>query len=192
MNKAQKPTDILKKEHKIIRDIIKILEVCARKIEEGKEVDFEILRKNIDSIKTFTHKYHRRKEEGVLYRIVGEKKLLWGVDDVTSLLYEHDAGAEHIRNLATTLENLVKRGVSDKKAKKAFLKNIYGYVSLLSAHFLQEEKVIYPIIERILSNREQENILKSFERLEEEMVNVGDKDRYENMIKEYKKKLDIH
>jgi len=187
----QNPTDILKKEHRIIEDIIKILEACAKILEENKKLDSDILQGSVDLIKNFTHKYHRRKEESVLFKIIGQKTMLWGLGDIAPLLYEHEEGSEYVRNLAVLLADAVKNGVVGKKAKKAVIKNIYGYSALLSSHLLQEEKKLYPLAESLLSKQERENVLQSFEALENEMIMVGDKERYENLIKDYKKRLDI-
>lgn len=189
--KNQKPTDILKKEHRIIEEIIKILEACAKRIKENKKLDTDILKGSIDLIKNFTHKYHRRKEESVLFKIIGRKTVLWGLGDIAPLLYEHEEGSEFVRNMAGLLADAVKNGIVGKRAKKAVVKSIYGYSALLSSHLLQEEKNLYPLAESILSKQERENVLHSFEMLENEMIMVGDKERYENLIKDYKKRLDI-
>lgn len=190
--KTQKPTDMLRKEHKFIREIIKVLEASAREIEKSGKFDPEVLRESISLIKNFTHKYHRRKEEGVLFRAVeGKREMAWLSSDIVPFLREHDEGAEYVRNLAVALEESVKKGGEDKKSRKLVLKNIYGYAGLLSSHMLEEEKVLYPRIEGILSTQEQENILKSFNQLEDEMAAVGDKERFDNLIKDCKKRLGI-
>jgi regulator of cell morphogenesis and NO signaling len=188
---SQKLSDVLKKEHRIIEDIIKILEACAKRLEENKKLDIEILTGSVDLIKNFTHKYHRRKEESVLFKIIGRKTVLWGLGDIAPLLYEHEEGAEYVRSLAGLLTDAIKSGIASKRAKRSVIKNIYGYNALLSSHLLQEEKKLYPLAERILSNQERENVLRSFKMLEDEMITVGDKQRYENLIKDYKKRLDI-
>lgn len=188
--KTQKPTDVLRREHKFIKEIIRVLELSARQMEETGKTDPEVLRECISLIKNFTHKYHRRKEEGVLFRAVeGKGEMTWLTSDVIPFLREHEEGAEYVRNLALALEESVKKGMADKKSKKMLLKNIYGYAALLSSHMLQEEKVLYPRIEGVLSKQEQENILKSFKQLEEEMAAVGDKERFDNIIKDSKKRL---
>lgn len=189
--KTQKLSDMLKKEHRIIEDIIKILEACAKRLEENKKLDMDILTGSVDFIKNFTHKYHRRKEESVLFKIIGRKTMLWGLGDIAPLLYEHEEGSEFVRNMAGLLEEAVQNGVAGKRAKKAVIKNIYGYSALLSSHLLQEEKKLYPLAESLLSKQERENVLHSFEMLENEMVEVGDRERYENLIKDYKKRLNI-
>ncbi len=191
-NKVQKPIDFLKKEHKFIREIVKILEASARNIEESGKIDTEILNGAINLIKNFTHKYHRRKEEGVLFKMAENKReMAWVGNGVVSYLREHEEGAEYVRALAEELEESVKKGGADKKSRRLILKNIYGYAALLSSHMLQEEKTLYPRIEAILSKQEQENILKSYKQLYDDMVAAGDKERFANMIREFKKKLGI-
>ncbi len=191
-NKIQKPADVLRKEHKFIGEIIKILEGSARSIEESGKIDPEILEGTINLIKNFTHKYHRRKEEGVLFKVAENKReMTWIASDIIPFLREHDEGAECVRHLAASLDEAIKKGGTDKKSRKTLLKNIYGYAALLSSHMLHEEKVIYPRIEAILNKQEQENILRSFRQLEDGMAAVGDKERFENMVREYKKKLNI-
>lgn len=190
-SKDQKPTDILKKDHKVINDIIKILEVCAKALEEGNSCDLDMLKGCMNLIKYFNHKYHRRMEESVLFKIAEKKPLLWNGGNVSPALYEHKEGAEQVRRVADLLRESVSGGISGKKSKKIIIKNIYAYSSLLGSHLLQEEKVLYPMIESLLTSQERKNIMKSFERLRHEMSEVGDKDCYRNIIKRYKKRLGI-
>lgn len=191
-NNVRKPIDFLRKEHKFIREIIKILEASARNMEESGKIDREILNGAINLINNFTHKYHRRKEEGVLFKMAENKReMAWVGGGIIPYFREHEEGAEYVRALARELEETVKKGVADKKSRKLIVKNIYGYAALLSSHMLQEEKTLYPRIEAVLNKQEQENILKSYKELYNEMIAVGDKERFENMVKEYKKKLGI-
>jgi len=187
----QKPTEVLKKDHKIIKDIVKILEACANSLRESGKCDLDILNGSMSLIKNFTHKYHRRMEESVLFKIAEKKALPWSAGNINSLLYEHEEGAEQVRRMADLLNESVKNGLAGKKSRKAVFKNIYAYSSLLSSHLTQEEKILYPIIESLLSNQERKNILQSFKRLEQEMKEIGDKERYASIIKEYKKRLRI-
>ncbi len=187
-----KPTDVLKKDHKIIKDIIVILEECARSLEEGNgKCDAGILNGSMNLIKNFTHKYHRRSEESVLFKIAEKKSAPWSGGSISPMIREHEEGAEQVRRVADLLRESVSEGVSNKKAKKAVIKNIYAYGSLLGDHLLREEKTLYPMIESLLTNQEKKNILQSFERLRQEMKEVGDRDQYSSLIKEYKKRLEI-
>lgn len=191
-NKIQKPVDILRKEHKFIWEIIKILEAAAKKIEESGEIDPEILKNSMNLIKNFTHKYHRRKEEGALFKVVEKKREAdLTASGIIPFLREHEEGAEYVRSLAEKLEEAIKKGGTDKKSRKILLKNIYGYAALLSSHMFQEEKTLYPRVEAVLNRQEQENILKSFRQLYDEMVAVGDKERFKSMLKDCKKRLGI-
>lgn len=187
----QKPTEILKKDHKIIKDIIKILESCACSLEEGRKCDLDILNGSMNLIKNFNHKYHRRTEESVLFKIAEKKSAPWRTVNIGSMLREHEEGAEQVRQVADLLRESVAGGISNKKIKKAVIKNLYAYSSLLGSHLLQEEKTLYPMIESLLTNQERKNILQSFERLEREMMEIGDKERYANLIKDFKKRLAV-
>jgi hemerythrin-like domain-containing protein len=187
----QKPTEVLKKDHKIIKDIIKILETCAGSLEEGGKCNLEILNGSMNLIKNFNHKYHRRTEESVLFKIAEKKDTPWGTVNIGALLREHEEGAEQVRRVADLLRESVALGISNKKSKKAVVKNLYAYSFLLGSHLLQEEKILYPLIENLLTNQEKKNILQSFQRLDQEMKEIGDKERYSNSIKDYKKRLAV-
>lgn len=190
-NKIRKPTDILKKDHKMIMDIIKILEACAGTLEEGGKCDLDLLKNGMDMIKNFTHKYHRRMEDSVLFKIAEKKDAPWGGGNISSMLREHEEGAERVRDLADILKESVKEGTVSKKTRKAIIKNLYGYSSLLSSHLMREEKILYPLIENLLTKQEKTNILRTFERFDLEAKEIGEKDRYSDLIKKFKKRLDI-
>lgn len=185
----QKPTEALKKDHKVIKDVIKVLELCACSLEEKGKCDSDILKGSMNLIKYFNHKYHRRMEEQVLFRIASKKAAPWGFVNIGSLIREHEEGAEQVRRLADILGDSVANGISNKKSQKAVIKNIYAYSSLLASHLLLEEKALYPVIESVLTNQEKKNILQSFDQLNQEMSEIGDKDRYSSIIKDYKKRL---
>lgn len=194
-NKIQKPTDILKKDHKVIKDIIKVLEACACSLEEGGsgKCDAGILKGSMNLIKHFNHKYHRRMEESALFKVAEKKSAPWSGGSISSLLSEHEAGAEQVRRVADILRESVANSDFDKnnkKTKKIIIKNIYAYSALLGSHLMQEEKTLYPVIENLLTTQEKQNLSKSFERLRQEIKEIGDNDRYANIIKEYKKKLE--
>lgn len=195
-NKIQDPTDILKKDHKVIKDIIKVLEACARSLGEGGngKCNPTILKGSMNLIKYFNHKYHRRMEESALFKVAEKKSAPWSGGSIVSLLSEHEAGAEQVRRMADILRESVASGDFDKKnkkTKKIIIKNIYAYSALLGSHLTQEEKILYPLIESLLTNQEKKNLSKSFERLRQEIKEIGDKDRYANIIREYKNKLEI-
>ncbi|MBU3965564.1 hemerythrin domain-containing protein [Patescibacteria group bacterium] len=184
----QKPTDVLKADHKTIKDIINILNTCAIMIKERKKIDPGILKEAVSLVNNFTHRYHRRKEESVLFKIMARKGSLTGLglNNVATMINEHDEGAVYVRKLAALLKDSVNYKVFHKRT---VLKNLHGYISLLSSHLMYEENVLYPVINKMLNRQEQQNVLKSFEAIEEEMANIGDADRYKNAIKNLERRL---
>lgn len=62
-----KPTDILKEEHVLILEMLRVIEAMCAKMDKGERPDIASLEKMIDFIRNFADKCHHAKEEKLLF-----------------------------------------------------------------------------------------------------------------------------
>ncbi len=63
----ERPTDVLRSEHRGIERMLRVTEVVARKLEVGEEVPADVFDRAIDFARGFTEKCHHAKEERNLF-----------------------------------------------------------------------------------------------------------------------------
>ena len=51
-------TDALKKDHRVIEKMLRLLELTSKKLENGEDVPVDILKKALDFIRNFADNYH--------------------------------------------------------------------------------------------------------------------------------------
>ncbi len=89
------------------------------------------------------------------------------------MLHEHDLGRKFIKEL----KNGIKK---DKKDK--IIKNARGYAHLLQDHIFKEDKILYPMADKSLSQSVKNDILNKFKQVEMELDK--DKNKYLLFLKE--------
>jgi hemerythrin-like domain-containing protein len=86
------------------------------------------------------------------------------------MLTEHGFGREFVKGMSESAEKL-KQG--DRSAAAKFIENADGYVKLLSQHIDKEDNVLYPMADKLLSAKKQEELVVAFEKVEEERMGPG-------------------
>lgn len=64
----------LTEEHQFIHQFLDKLQMAQMKMEEGKKLPVEFLKKSIEFARTFADKYHHYKEEYLLFGLLAMKK----------------------------------------------------------------------------------------------------------------------
>ncbi len=62
--------------------------------------------------------------------------------------------------------------------------NMVGYVQLLIEHIKKENIILFPIADKELSEKLQEEMEKKFEKLENEVIGVGKHEEYHSWLTE--------
>ncbi len=167
-----KATEILKEEHKIIKEMLNILEIIIKKIENNEEVEKEHLNQIIDFIKNFADKCHHGKEEDLLFKTMLNKGFPEG-GPITVMLIEHETGREYVKKLD--------KGIQDNN-KKEIIENGKNYISLLREHIEKEDNILYEIAKGVLDNEEDKKLINEFEKFEKEIIGIGLHEKYHQII----------
>lgn len=174
----KKPTKDLGEEHGGIMLMLKIMEKVAKKLQKGEEIRKNHLNKIVEFLKNFADRCHHGKEEDILFPQLAKKSSNKKL--INELLGEHKTGRDFIRGIAESIGQY-KPGNSDAIHIAI---NINGYTKLLTEHIRKESIKLFPIADKQLSGKLQEEIEEKFEKLEREVIGVGQHEEYHGWLKE--------
>lgn len=176
-------TKQLKEEHKAVKQALKILDKICKKLSKGEKVDPKHLDNLLDFLRTFVDKCHHGKEEGVLFPAMEKAGVPNEDGPIGMMLIEHDMGRGFIRGMA---EGIEKYGKGEVKAAKEIVKNTRDYTVLLNDHIDKEDNILYMIADMHLPPDDQKDLLKEFDKIEEEKVGEGKHEQFHKMLNELK------
>jgi hemerythrin-like domain-containing protein len=179
-----RPTEILKEEHVVIKEVLDVLEVIVSDIAAQKPINPEHLEKIVDFIRTFADKCHHGKEQDLLFPAMEEAGIPRDGGPIGVMLEEHDIGRNYVRQLAQAIADY-KGG--DKKALKGIAENASGYVNLLRQHIDKEDNILYMMADMHLDAPTEKKLLEEFEKVEKRM-GEGTHEKYHHLVEELRKK----
>ncbi|MGE5623751.1 MAG: hemerythrin domain-containing protein [Methanocella sp.] len=176
-----RPTETLKHEHRVIEKMLDVVEATAGRLQSGRVVDAEIFAQAADFFRSFADRCHHGKEERHLFTKLVEKGLPRESGPIAVMLAEHDQGRAHVRTLAEAAARLE---AGDQTATAGLLRHALAYVELLRAHIQKEDRILFPLADRVLSEAEQEALAETFDRVEAEEMGEGVHERYHHLVHE--------
>jgi hemerythrin-like domain-containing protein len=170
-----KATEILSSEHRVIERVIASLETAAGKLETGQNVRPGFFIEASDFIKGFADGCHHKKEEGVLFKMMGEHGLPEQGGPVGVMLMEHEQGRGFTRGMREAAQKLE---AGDLTARAAVIQNANGYAALLRQHIRKEDNVLFPMANQVIPAAEHEKVFEGFEQVEHEETGEGVHEKY--------------
>jgi hemerythrin-like domain-containing protein len=167
-------TEILMSEHRVIERVISALESAAAFLEQGGEVRPGFFVEAADFIKGFADGCHHKKEEGVLFPAMTENGAPVNGGPVGVMLFEHEQGRMFTRALREAALKLA----DDPSARETVVKNALGYAALLRQHIMKEDRILFPMADRLLPSEEQARVADGFEHVEHEETEAGVHEKY--------------
>jgi len=134
-------------------------------------VEPETLAGLIEFFRVFADRCHHTKEEDLLFPLL-ETKGLRGPLGV--MLSEHSAGRRLIQELSEFADAY---GNGAREAGPRWAAAARDYTALLREHIDKENNVLFQIAETVLTEAEQRDLVKAFDRLEEEKLGAGTHER---------------
>lgn len=155
-----KATDLLSEEHRVIERVMSGLEVLVRTSLQQKRLDEALARMAIDFIKSFADRIHHGKEEDDLFARMVERGMSRQSGPLAVMLHEHELGRSCVKAMET---NVSKAAEGDATSLAAFSDAAGEYIELLRNHIMKEDRVLYPMSDKILNEKDQEEMLARFE-----------------------------
>lgn len=151
--KLSPPVVELMDEHKYIKRVIALIPALAARFAAGiAEVDKRTALQIVDFVRNFADRYHHAKEEDLLFKQFDE-----GADIIQAMYTEHETGRAHIRAAVEAME----RG--DARTAR---EQLTAYGALLSEHIRKEDEILYPWMDRGLSDSQIGQLFGKFRDVE--------------------------
>lgn len=163
------PTQVLKEEHTLILQALDALEKKIALIEGGAAPEAAYFQKAVEFLRTFADGCHHGKEENLLFKTMVNRGFPLHGGPIAVMLSEHDAGRAFIRGIAEGAANVG----TDPRAVKQIVENGRGYIGLLRSHIQKENNILFPMADNVLSEEDQAELEKAFERFEVEETGAG-------------------
>lgn len=132
------PIRMLVLEHTHILMVIGAIPALIKELQHGAQDSTHKIKASIDFVKNYADAFHHAKEEDILFKCFdGNQEIL------ASMCQEHEMGRNHIRVALDAL---------DKGGFDLVASNLLAYATLLRDHIRKEDEILYPWMDRQLSD----------------------------------------
>jgi len=159
------PTEMLEQEHRLIKKVLDVAQHQAELIHGGQGADFDKIGDMVDFFREFADRCHHAKEEDLLFARMGERGMSATGTPIEVMLKEHQSGRELVQKVSEALP-AASRG--DSSAQGVVSENLLAYVKMLKVHIDKEDRILYPLANRLLTEADQQELADEFDRLETE------------------------
>ena len=172
MNQA---TQTLRHEHEAITLGLKILARMEERVSAEEITDLQDLSAIARFLKDFVDTCHHGKEEGILFPALQAQDPAQTQAVLQRMLADHAEGRRHLAAMQAALLPEV--------SFNAFHDAARAYAVLLQAHIEQENTLLFPMADRILSCEKQSNLAMAFEVYEDKVMGPGQHDALHATLK---------
>jgi hemerythrin-like domain-containing protein len=183
-----KATDILMSEHRVIEQVLGCLEALARQALADGKLDGASARQALDFFRHFADGCHHGKEERHLFPLMEFRGFPREGGPTGVMLHEHEEGRRHIRAMAEAVESAA---AGDGAAVGRFADRVQSYARLLREHIFKEDNRLFPMANHALRGGDQEALLKSFGRVEQQEMGEGTHEKYLRLADELAERCSV-
>ncbi len=171
MKEAQRgimPAGPLMKEHRLIERMIALISKEAQSLEAGREPDTLFIKEAADFIRTYADKCHHGKEEDILFRGLGKRKISKEHSGIMGeLISEHKYGRTKLKELVEARDRLAG---GDKNARVDVLSCLKALAEFYPRHIEKEDKHFFLPCMDYFSRKEKDDMLKEFWEFDKELI----------------------
>jgi hemerythrin-like domain-containing protein len=168
---AEKPTQILSDEHRIIERVLGAVEKLAK----GPVGALEPWKKAIEFIRGFADQCHHFKEEKVLFPAMEAHGIPSEDGPVGMMLLEHEEGRSYVRAMLAAITLIESK---NEAAKENLLSSAQAYCRLLREHIQKEDEILFRMADEVISADEQKKLAAAFAQHEAEEMGAGVHEKY--------------
>ena len=164
------PSEILRKEHEVIKHVLHVLAAMADRVDRGEAVAGKDVDDVLEVVVKFADECHHAKEEKALFPALRRASAQEGAALVHRLEGDHEAG----RHLVAAMRAEMPAAASgDPRARSQFAKDARSYVDLLTRHIDAETEQLFPLVDRALPAKVRADLAAEFDRIEREETGAG-------------------
>jgi hemerythrin-like domain-containing protein len=156
-------TEVMVDEHRLILRMVALLDEKTRLLGEGKFDDWNFFLEAVDFIRQYADHFHHAKEEDILFRELVRNGMPKENSPVGAMLLGHDQGRGFVRGMeeaARAAQN------GDGSAAAKVFENAQAYITFIRDHIDKEDKILYPLAERVLPADWRKAMVDEYERAE--------------------------
>jgi hemerythrin-like domain-containing protein len=151
--------EVIRSEHRDLSAVLHGLQYLVREVRERRrEPDFKVLRAMVHYIDTFPEKLHHPKEDRHLFARL-RQRTREAAEVLDQLEAEHVHGAKLIRDLE---QNLLRWEMGGPEDFGVFADEVERYADFHWRHMRQEEDVVLPLAQRVLTAEDWGEIDEAF------------------------------
>ena len=177
-----KPTEILSAEHRVIEQVLDVLEIMASRAETSGELDAASAGDAVSFFRAFADQCHHGKEEALLFPAMEAKGFAREGGPTGVMMQEHDLGRRCVRGMADAIE---------KGDAKSFARNGRAYVELLRQHIQKEDHCLFNMADQALNPAEQASLLAAFETVEHDHMGAGTHEKFLKLADDLADRYDV-
>ena len=175
-----KTLDIMRTEHRSLAAVLHALQYLAREINDhGAKPDYGLLRLIVDYIDSFHQRFHHPKEDEYLFKAI-RVRTKEGDTVLADLEAQHAEGDGWLQNLREAVNRLQASG---GKATIEFARAVDQYADFHWQHMRQEEDVVMPLAEQVLTAEDWREIDAAFNNNDDPMFGSAQREEYAALFK---------
>lgn len=173
-----KPIGPLMWEHRLIEEMIRLLDAEVDKIREKREINILLIDHAVDFFRTYADRTHHGKEEDILFRDLAKKSLSWEHNRIMEeLIEEHVQARKKVGRLIKAKNNFL--AGSGESAPVADC--IRDLISFYPPHIEKEDKHFFFPCLNYFSPAEQDRMLAEFQEFDRRMIH----EKYTKAVEEF-------
>lgn len=159
-----KATEALEREHKVIQKAVAIMAQLVEQLEMRHAVKPDILRDLLQFMRVFSDQCHHGKEESYFFPYLESKGVPSTGCPLSALKGEHAKSRQLMEDLSSATAAYI---AEPEKGRRTLIEVLQSLVILYPAHIWKEDYLLFPMADKILSQRDHELLLEQFEKAEE-------------------------
>lgn len=179
-----KATDELRQEHTAIEQMLQALEAAAARILRREPVPVADLEAMVEFLSVFADRCHHGKEEEFLFPALEAAGIGREGGPIGVMLYEHTQGRALIARLGQAIGG-IKSG--SEAASADFAAAARDYAALLRQHIDKENNVLFFMAQARLSDAQDEELMRAFERVERERIGAGKHQEFHALLDRFRR-----
>ena len=176
----QRATDSLEQEHRTIEKILRVTGVLVDELAENRDIDDDILRDLCQFLRVYGHQCHHGKEASYLFPMLESHGVPEEGCPLGALRHEHERSRVLTQELVQASADYAANGHDGSSALSEVLRNIAQFYP---AHIWKEEYLLFPMARKVLSEEDDQRLLKEFKSVESDIYSYAH-ESYEQLATE--------
>lgn len=153
--KYSPPMKKLVDEHVLIKRLVALLPEIVKNLDVDSDEGRQLVIDTVEFIRFYADKYHHAKEEDILFKYFDENL------DILKVMHEdHTQARSHVKAILAALE---------RKDKTTVAKHLTAYGELLTEHIKKEDEILYPWLDKNLSDTQIGELFSKFHETDEQI-----------------------